>query len=273
MTAVNALLIDGFNLIRRIYEAGKVDRKDEKFEDSHDPRAYPDSDYIKKTVLSSSASIKRALARHKPSHVCCVIDSHDKTWRHLLDSQYKADRKKTPAALLENLHSFEAAFEEFGVKSLKLENYEADDVIATLAQGIAIGKGNAVILSTDKSYLQLLGDHIRVFDHFNDCEINAEAVNRKFGVRVDQLVEFWALAGDRGNNIKGVERIGEKTARELLEEYGSLEAIMRSQPKDKRVERIRKEEAVALRCRKMLTLKTDVELGVNLKDFRFTRAN
>lgn len=268
---INALLIDGFNLIRRIYEAGygrsSATKKGADAQDSASTRT--DRDLIEHVVSSASASVKRALTKHDPTHACCVLDSHDKTWRHLLYPQYKADRKETPSPLLDNLNKFEAAFSLLGVKCLTLESYEADDVIATLARGIAAGKGKSIILSTDKSYLQLLGEGIRIFDHFNDRELTRAYVIDKFGVEVDQLIDYWSLAGDRGNFIKGVNGVGDKSAARLLREHGSLDAILRSQSGDKKLVAIQEDKAVALRCKLLVTLNTEVELATNLKDLRY----
>lgn len=276
MSVVNVLVIDGFNLIRRIYEAGKTDRTSADAHVSGDGNNNENNnenekENLERTVSSTASSIKRALEYHKPSHACCVLDSHDKTWRHLLYFPYKADRKKTPSVLLDNLGAFEQACDQLGVRSLKLESYEADDVIATMACGIASGHGNAVILSTDKSYLQLLGDHISVYDHFKNCAISPEDVVEKYGVRVDQLTDYWALAGDRSNNIKGVEGVGEKTAQKLLTEFDTLDAILRSDSNEKSVGRIKRDRDVALRCQVLVKLKLDVEMGINLKDLRLTK--
>lgn len=263
---INALLIDGFNLIRRIYEAGYG--RTAASESAEIDQSTIDS-AIEHIVSSTSASVTRALAKHKPTHACCVLESHNKTWRHLLYPQYKADRKETPSPLLANLDKFEQAFLLLGVKCIALESYEADDVIATLAHGIAAAKGRSIILSTDKSFLQLLGEGVRVFDHFNDRELTSAYVSDKFAVEVDQLVDYWALAGDRGNYIKGVSGIGDKSAARLLKEHGSLDAMLKSESLDKKLVSIQEEKAVALRCKLLVTLNTEVELGTNLKELRY----
>ena len=141
---MKALLIDGFNLVRRLYEA----------------RPHGDEPVQEEVITSASQSLRRALREHQPSHVCCIFDSHDKTWRHELYPDYKANRKPTPQPLLDAIPQFEDAFLELGVKSITVPTYEADDVIATLAKGISGRGGKVTILSTDKNFLQLLDDGV-----------------------------------------------------------------------------------------------------------------
>ncbi|MBD3647405.1 MAG: hypothetical protein HUJ31_08145 [Pseudomonadales bacterium] len=237
------LLVDGFNLIRRIYEARQS------------------SNDLEEIITACGQSLQRALREHSPSHAVVVLDSHDRTWRHLLYPEYKANRKPTPAPLLENLDRFEKEFAAAGVKSLKIASYEADDVIATMARGMGAA-GTAIILSTDRLFLQLLGKNVRIFNHFDHAEITAADVAERYGVGVDKLTDFHALAGDASNNIKGAPGIGPKTAKKLLDQHGDLEGALSGEAKlASQVENLR-------RCKQLVTLKTDVELGVNLREFR-----
>jgi len=186
----------------------------------------------------------------------------------MLYEQYKLNRKPTPSLLMENLDEFESSFSELGISSFSLENYEADDIIATLAVGVARNDGEAIILSTDKSFLQLLCTNIRVFNHFEQTEITAEVVREKYGVEVDQLVSFWAMTGDASNNIKGVPGVGKKIAAGLLGDYGSLESILGDDTSEGPVAKVQANKAEALKCQQLVSLKTDVELGINLRSFR-----
>jgi protein Xni len=253
-SGTRVLLVDAFNLIRRIFEA----------------RPDPES-HIDEVIQASSNSLARALRDHAPTHACAVFDSHDRTWRHLLYADYKGTRKPTPQVLLDNLHGFRDAFLERGVRSLKLDNYEADDQLATLAKGIEKTGGEAFILSTDRMFQQQLSTNIRIFNHFEGHEVTREEVEERFGVRVDQLIDFWAMAGDSSNNIKGVPRVGKKTAASLLEHYGSLDAVIASSDDDAAVRRVQDASEAALRCRQLVTLKTDVELGINLRSLRLEK--
>jgi protein Xni len=250
VSSTKVLLVDGFNLIRRIYEA------------------MPDESDIEGLSESSSKSVQRALNIHKPTHAIMVLEDHDTTWRHLLYPDYKAGRKPTPEPLLKALTSIEESFESLGVHSISLPSYEADDVIATIAVGVDRVEGEAIILSTDKSYLQLLRHGIRVFNHFNQQEYLKQEVEERFGVLISQLTDYWALVGDSSNNVKGVPKIGKKSAAELLERYASLTEIIGSDEEDSKVRKVQDDSVLANRCKQLVTLKQDVELGINLREFR-----
>ncbi len=249
------LLIDGFNLVRRIYEAR------------------PDGETAIEEVSEAAAkSLQRALKEHQPSHAVVVFERHDQTWRHLLYADYKGSRKPTPGPLLAGIPAMEKRFENMGILSFSLPDYEADDVIATLAAGIARASGEAIILSTDKSHLQLLGTGVRIFNHFDQTEYLETDVVSRYSVKISQLTDYWALTGDSSNNIKGVPKIGKKSAAELLNRYASLEEILSSTEEDGKVHRVQADAALARRCKQLATLKQDVELGINLRAFRLTSA-
>ncbi|MDA0791938.1 MAG: hypothetical protein O2780_21070 [Proteobacteria bacterium] len=244
---MKVLLVDGFNMMRRIYEA----------------RSDPD---LAAVTTAAARSLARALDEHDPSHAVVVLERHDRTWRHLLYSEYKAGRLPAPALLTDNLAAFEAAFLGVGVASYSLASYEADDVIATLAVGVAAAGGQAVILSSDRLYLQMLCDQIEIVNHFDGTRASPESVLARYGVRVEQLTDFWALAGDHSNNIKGVPGIGPKTAARLLSRFDDLAGIIAND--DAACGRVREHEDLVRRCLQLVTLKTDVDLGVNLRTFR-----
>jgi protein Xni len=246
---MRVLLVDAFNLIRRIYEA----------------RSDPD---IEAAVTAANQSLQRALRQHQPSHAIVVFEDHDRTWRHLLYAEYKAGRSPTPKPLLDGIERFQAAFQSSGVASFALDSYEADDVIATFASGIA-GAGNlAIILSSDKLYLQLMSDNVAIVNHFEDHRYTPDDVREKYGVDVHQLVDYWSLVGDSSNNVKGVPGIGAKTAASLLGQYGSVADMLESPEDERALNTLKANAFLAARCKQLVTLKTDIELGTNLKRFR-----
>lgn len=243
------LLIDSFNLIRRIYEAR------------------PDPD-IESVVNAAVQSLQRALREHKPSHAIAVFEDHDRTWRHLLYDQYKADRSPTPKPLLDGIGSFQAAFGANGVASYSLASYEADDVIATFAHGIGSADNQAIILSSDKLYLQLMSDNVAIVNHFEGHRYTPGDVQTRYGVAVNQLTDYWSLVGDSSNNVKGVPGVGAKTAASLLTQFGSVDSMLDSQSDVRGLDKVVANAVLAARCKQLVTLKTDIELGTNLRDFR-----
>jgi protein Xni len=176
-----------------------------------------------------------------------------------------------PSALKEGLPGYQEAFRLDGVSSLSFPGLEADDVVATLARKVSEREGRVRILSTDKMFLQLISDRISVRDHFAQRDLDAAYVEKKFGVSPEQLVDFLSLTGDGTNHIPGIPGVGPKRAAALLKECGSLEKVLSSSPRQKGSlrEKLEQHGDTALLARDLVRLKTDLELGVNLKSFRF----
>lgn len=256
MKGLNVLLIDALNLIRRVHAAqgGKKDGEN-----------------IDGAIDSCVHSLKRALNECRPTHVVCVFEGQGPSFRHEIYSGYKAGRQPMPEDLQKNLMRYKQAFSAAGVKSVEMEAIEADDIIASLAQRIALHKGDAVILSTDKIFLQLLSSHIRVRDHFNKAFHDRAYVMNKFGVRPEQFVDLLALAGDSTNTIPGVPGVGLKTAARLLEEHGTVEGVLEKAGtiQGKTGEALASHKQDALLARQLIRLRDDIELGENLLSFRY----
>ncbi|MFQ5350237.1 MAG: 5'-3' exonuclease H3TH domain-containing protein, partial [Thermoanaerobaculia bacterium] len=127
------------------------------------------------------------------------------------------------------------------------------------------------IYARQEIFGELLPSGVRVRDHFREREMDAAGLTRKFGVRPDQLADLLALAGDRGNNIPGVPGVGPKTAARLLSRYQTLEGALESAAsiEGKLGERLREHAATARRCRQLVGLRADLELGINLNELRY----
>jgi 5'-3' exonuclease len=249
------LLVDALNLIRRVYAAQAGEDGPERAEGAR---------------ISSTQSLRRALRQCAPTHAACVFDGDGPSWRHGLDPHYKEGHAPMPEALREALDGYRQGFREIGVESLGFPGLEADDVIATMAVKAAAAGATAIVLSTDKIFAELLPVGVRVRDHFRGREIDRAAVEAKFGVRPEQLADYLALAGDRGNNIPGVPGIGRKTAAGLLERFATLEEALGSAAKveGRPGELLREHAETARLCRRLVALRTELELGVNLRELR-----
>ena len=175
-----------------------------------------------------------------------------------------------PEALKSNLSRFEEAFLEVGVPSVSLPALEADDVIATLASKAASRGGEVVILSTDRTFLQLLSDRVRVRDHFGQRDLDRTFVIDKYGVDPKQFVDFLALTGESANNIKGIPGVGRKTAARLLKQFGTLDRLVSEAGglKGRVGEALRNRPEQVRVTKGLVTLRKDLELGLNLKAFR-----
>jgi protein Xni len=253
------LAIDGLNLIRRVYAGTPEDRP---------------SAHLQAALDATTHSLRRALSEVSPSHAVVVFDGEGLTWRHRVYPDYKAGRKPMPEELREGLHRYREAFLGLGVPSVSKPGTEADDIIATLAKGVAAHGDKAIVLSTDTVFCQLLSDRIVVRDHFQKRALDRDYVRTKFGVAPEQLVDLWALAGSGTTHIPGVSGIGIKTAGRLLSEHGSLDQVLGAAlgMKGTLGENLRRHADVARLSGELARLKTDLELGWNLKSFRLGAA-
>jgi protein Xni len=255
---IRLLLIDGLNLIRRVYAAQPGEDGPERTQSA---------------LTASTQSLLRALRECRPTHAVCVFDSEEPGWRSALYPEYKAGRTPMAEDLHANLPQFKDAFLKCGVSSLEFPAMEADDIIASLARKLAEFKGEVIILSTDKTFFQLLSGHITVRDHFRKKNLGSDDVTEKFGIMPEQFEDLLALSGDSTNNIPGVPTVGPKTAARLLNEIGDMEdilAVAHTIP-GKLGEMLYKHGDDARLSKKLVRLKTDLSLGLNLKDFRYIR--
>jgi len=192
------------------------------------------------------------------------------TWRQVLLLNYKESCKPGPAALERAMPEIIKGLEELGVRSLRMDSYEADDVIASVASRVAARNGNVIILSTDRLLCQLLDTHISIHDHFNQRNLDRNYAFDRFGVEPGLIPDLLGLAGDGGVDVPGVPSVGIKTAAQLIAQFGDLENVLASagEVPGRTGERLQQHKQAALTGAELFTLKTDIVLGVNLQDFR-----
>lgn len=250
------LIIDGLNLIRRIYSA--LERA------SSDPAA--------KIIDATTQSLKRALNTHQPSHAVLVMDGNPPTWRHRLFPAYKQNRPAMPETLAGQLPFIVESAKQTAISLCRLDGYEADDIIATLAGKTAKAGGLSIILSTDRLLLQITGAGVSQYDHFACKPIDEQDALRKFGVTGQQIPLLLALAGDSGLSIPGLSGVGIKTAVKALAAFTSIEALIAfAENSDDTVYTKIRETAEQVRLYyELFKLKEDIELGINLKQLRLS---
>jgi DNA polymerase I len=199
---------------------------------------------------------------NRPTHLCVVFDSPGQNFRHALHAGYKAHRPPMPPELAVQIELVHRVIDAFGIQTLTVEGFEADDVIATVA-GLAVGAGmRVVICSSDKDLMQLCGADIAVLDTMKNRMLGPAEVHEKFGVPPDRVGDVLALTGDPIDNVPGVEGIGPKTAAELINRYGTLEELLlhAEEVKGKRgAALVAAREAVRL-SRRLVELRADVPL-------------
>ncbi|MGC9323471.1 MAG: flap endonuclease Xni [Desulfomonilia bacterium] len=255
--AIRALLIDALNLIRRVYAA----------------QPGPDgSERVNSARESSAQSLSRALKECSPSHAMCIFEGQGTSWRHRLYDQYKAGRTPMPACLQDDLPEFEHRFSSLGVGSIVRGGLEADDIIATIAMKISRQGGDVIILSTDKIFFQLITEHIHVRDHYQRKTLDRQFVTTKYQVSPEQFVDYLSLTGDSTSHIPGVPSIGPKTAVKLIAIYGNLDNILLHARHigGACTRKLLVHSDLARLSQTLFTLKTDLDLGLNLQSFRYT---
>ncbi len=168
----------------------------------------------------------KLLRETQPRYLAAVFDAPGPTFRDDLFAPYKANRPSMPdelAAQFPLIHEIVAAF---GLPALTIPGVEADDVIGTLTEAMTTQAVETVIITGDKDLMQLVGDHVQLWDTMRDRRIDTAAVHARFGVAPAQVVEIMGLMGDSIDNIPGVKGVGEKTATTLIQRFGTIENLL-----------------------------------------------
>ncbi len=162
-------------------------------------------------------------------YLTIALDAGKKNFRHDLYPEYKANRVTPPEDLMPQFTILREAVEAFNLSYEEIEGYEADDIIATLAAKYANHQDlKVVVVSSDKDLFQLLNYNILIFDPMKNIYIDEKQVIEKFGVNSNKLLDLFSLTGDASDNIPGVPGIGPKTAAKLLDEFDSLNNIIKN---------------------------------------------
>ena len=207
----------------------------------------------------------------KPTHFAVIFDSARKTFRNEIYSDYKANRSEAPDDLAPQFEYIRKSVLAFNLPSVELINYEADDLIATYTDKILKEGAKVTIISSDKDLMQLYKKNVRIFDPMKNKFISEEDVQNKFGVDSSKVIDVQALAGDSSDNVPGVPGIGVKTAAELINKYGNLEKLLKSTheiKQNKRRETLIENKDKAIISKKLVTLKHDAPIDVNLTEFQ-----
>jgi len=217
--------------------------------------------------------LRKLLNEHRPEFIAASFDLPGRTFRDDLVDDYKANRAPMPSELAQQIPMVHAACEALGVPILTSERYEADDVIGTLAVKAAAAGFEVAIVTMDKDFFQLVGGGIRVYNPRDEGTwYDVEGVKEKFGVAPDHVVDVLALMGDTIDNIKGVPGVGEKGARELIVQYGSLESLLEhaAEVKNKRYrEGLLANMDAARQSRELARIRTDVPVEFLAEQLRY----
>ncbi len=227
-------------------------------------------------VFGLAKMLSKFLKEHirEDDSVIFVLDSKEKTFRHTLFENYKANRKPTPDDMVEQLPYVEKLVKALNIPLLKGTGYEADDVIATLVKKYSKKFDHVYVITGDKDLLQLVGENVRVLRFasmgVSDLkEYDENTVIEKYGVKPSQIGDYLALVGDQSDNVPGVKGIGDKSAVKLLKEYGNLSGIYDhlDEIKKRYSNLLNDGKESAFLSRKLVELSYDVPVDVDLKPY------
>jgi DNA polymerase-1 len=215
--------------------------------------------------------LRKLEADEHPTHIGISFDPPGRTFRHEQFAEYKANRKRMDDDLAVQLPYVRRVCAALKIPVLELPGYEADDVIATLtAKAVAAG-WRVVVVSGDKDLLQLVSDHVSVLNPGRDgmgaVRYDRAKVEEKWGVPPERIVDVLALMGDSVDNIPGVAGIGDKGAKDLVREFGPVEAVLDNADKVKRTayrEGLKAHRALALLSKDLATLRSDAPIELDL---------
>ena len=222
-----------------------------------------------KAVFGFKNMLQKLIRDEKPQYLGVAFDERGPTFRHVVDPSYKAHRPSMPDDLAVQLPYIHRLVEALDIPKLSLAGYEADDILGTLARRFE-AEGYAVVLVTgDKDLCQLVTDHITILDTMKDQRIGVAEVRERFGVGPEGVIEVLGLMGDSSDNIPGVPGVGEKTARELMAEFGSIEALLARLEEVKRPklrENLRQHADMARQSRHLATIDLQTPITVTLQE-------
>ena len=219
-------------------------------------------------VFGFTNMLAKLLKEHVGTHIAVIFDAGRVTFRNRLYDAYKAHRPPPPDELIPQFALVREATEAFGVPAIELADWEADDLIAAYAQAASEAGGQVTIVSSDKDLMQLIRPGVEMLDPIKQKPIGPQEVMEKFGVAPDKMVEVQALIGDATDNVPGVPGIGPKGAAQLINEHGSVEAVLlaaATMKPSKRRDMLIEHADKARISRELVALRTDTPLPLPIE--------
>src|SRR5215813_3371335 len=177
-------------------------------------------------VYGFAIMLKRVIEKYPPDYICVALDSPERTARHAQYDLYKATRKKMPADLAQQMPYIRKFCEAMRIPVLEIPGHEADDIIAIVCTR-AVAEGlYPVVVTLDKDLYQLIDTILILNTSKDDLLVDRDKVQELFGVTPEQIPDLLGLWGDTSDNVPGAPGIGEKTAKDLIQRFGSVEALL-----------------------------------------------
>ncbi|MBW3670571.1 MAG: DNA polymerase I [Acidobacteria bacterium] len=217
-------------------------------------------------VYGFTQMLRKLLKEHQPDAVAVAFDVKGKTFRHEQFEDYKKERKPMPDDLVVQVPLVREVCEGFGLPILEYEGFEADDVLGTLACRARDAGYNVVLATSDKDFFQLVGEGITLYHTGREAMFDRDAATEAFGLPPEKVADVMGLWGDAIDGIPGVPGIGEKGAKQLISEFGSLDELLEKTAEIKRKshrEKLEEFREQALLSRDLATIRCDLELDVD----------
>ncbi|MGC6767459.1 DNA polymerase I [Enterococcus sp. LJL51] len=267
MTKNKLLLVDGNSVAFRAFFA--LHNSLERFKNKNGLHT--------NAIYAFNTMFENVMAKENPTHVLVAFDAGKTTFRTEFYAEYKAGRSKTPGEFKEQMPYIRELLTGLGVQYYELDNYEADDIIGTLANKVSKEEFDVVVLSGDRDLTQLATDSVKVditVKGVSDLETyTPEYVAEKYdGLRPLQIIDMKGLAGDTSDNIPGVTKIGEKTAIKLLKEYGSVEGIYEhidELKQSKMKENLINDKEQAFMSKRLATIEVNAPVDIDIDSLKY----
>ncbi len=223
-------------------------------------------------ALGFAQMFRKVLAGRTPTYGAVIFDAPGPTFRAQKFPEYKANRPPMDDELRIQLPHIDDLVRAHAFPLLRMQGYEADDLIGTLTRMALAADCEVYIISGDKDFAQLIGERVRMVDTLRDVTYDPDLVFRKWGVRPEQMIDWLALCGDKSDNIPGVPGIGAKGAAKLLGQFGDLDGILAAtdQLKGRQKSTLEENGALARTCYELATIDQHVPLDVGLEDLRLS---
>ena len=258
MTQNKILLLDSNSLMHRAYHAL--------------PNLKSTKGLYTGAIYGFLSILLKIIKEQNPTHIAAAFDLHGPTFRHEMYEEYKATRKPMDEELRMQVEPLKDLITAMGIKIVSMQGYEGDDILGTLSKRF---DDECVIVTGDRDSFQLVSPTTKVFwtkKGVSDIEVYDVDRLLQDGFTVQQFIDYKALRGDTSDNVPGIPGVGEKTAKQLLEQYGSLENILANADKipGKLGQNVANNKELALLSKELVTINCNVPVECTLDDIAFT---
>lgn len=229
----------------------------------------PSGEPTKATYIFTTA-LFGLIQRQKPDMLAVAMDSITPTFRTKIYSEYKANRPPMPDDMPAQIDRIEQILEAMKIPVLRVDGFEADDVIGTIAKKASMNGIDTYVCAKDKDMYQLVDDHICIFDMKKGETLDDDTLYEKYKIQPEHFIDVLALQGDASDNVPGVPLIGEMNAIKLIQEFGSLDNLYKNVDKigGKRGENLRKFKEQAYLSRKLAVINTQAPIKIDYQKYK-----